>query len=253
MDASEQVDPPNDGPSPAAVEVDERAVPADAFNGRRPEIDAELEPWLALGVPDRRTALQEVIGRLRPATAEALVRLCCLAHQEDDRRTLNLAFEALSKVVTPLLISQARGMSVEDRREQAQEVLLRTFSAIQAGKADFPATYFSAFAKRHAISLYRRRRNLFEANNRREEPNELGGDPLDSVPARIPSAEARALLARGIDRLPPKQRAVFIEYHLFLMTQEEIAARHGVTVRTIFSWLKKAETAVGITGDEHEC
>ena len=63
---------------------------------------------------------------------------------------------------------------------------------------------------------------------------------------------ARALLHSGLDKLPPKHRAVFIQYHLFEMTQDEIAFLHDVTVRTVYSWRKKAESALGMYGDDHD-
>ncbi|MDE2133256.1 MAG: RNA polymerase sigma factor [Alphaproteobacteria bacterium] len=218
---------------------------------RRPEVEVELGSWLALEEVQQRLALREVIEGGRAVSAEALVHMCRRAHEAGDRRMLNLAFEALSKVVTPLLLSQAWGMSREDRRDQAQQVLLETFAAIQNGKADLAESLFPAFSLRRTISLYRARRARFEGVNRRIEPTETI-DPLDSIPDRVPSAEARALLTLALDKLPPKHRAAFIQYHNFDMTQEEIAAHHRVDVRTVRSWLKKASAAVGLTGDEND-
>jgi len=255
---STELDDPADDEPPAtalapggAESEDESACPLDS-DSRRPEIEAEFELWSSQTAADRRTGLRQVIRGGRAATAETLVRLCCLAHEQGDRQTLNLAFEALSKVVTPLLLSQAWGMSADERREQVQEILLETFAAIQSGKADFAANRFAAFAKRRSISLYRVRCARFEGVNERKEPTDED-DPLDKVPARIPGAEGRALLTHALGKLPLKHRAAVIQYHLFEMTQEEIATHHGVSVRTVYSWLKKAEAAVGFTGDEDDC
>lgn len=60
------------------------------------------------------------------------------------------------------------------------------------------------------------------------------------------------MLSQALDRLPAKQRAVFIQYHQFSMLQEEIAAHHGVDVRTVRSWLKKAGAALGLTGGKDD-
>lgn len=255
---SMEVDDPADDEPPAttlaqgaAESEDEPACPL-AGGRLHPEIEAEFESWRSLDAAVRRTALRQVIGGDRTATAEALVRLCCLAHEQGDRQTLSLAFEALSKVVTPLLLSQAWGMSPDERQEQAQEILLKTFEAIQDQKAEFAASRFAAFAKRRAISLYRTRQARFERVNEREEPTDED-DPLDKVPARIPTAEARALLARALRKVSLKQRTAFIQYHLHEMTQEEIGTHHRVNVRTVYSWLKKAGAVVGLTGDEDDC
>ncbi|MBI1869136.1 MAG: sigma-70 family RNA polymerase sigma factor [Methylocystis sp.] len=222
-----------------------------AKGSRRPDVEAELVSWLAVEGAQQRLALRQVIEGGRAASAEALIHLCRRAHEAGDRQTLNLAFEALGKRATPLLLSQAWGLSTDERREQVQDILLETFEAIRKDKADFAESNFAAFAKRKAISLYRSRRARFEGANKRIEPTEEV-DPLDNVPARIPSAEVRALLAISLDKLSPKHRAIFIQYHQFEMTQEEIAAHHRVTVRTVYSWLKAAEAAVGLSGDEND-
>ena len=60
------------------------------------------------------------------------------------------------------------------------------------------------------------------------------------------------MLSQALDKLPVKQRAAFIQYHRFEMLQEEIAAHHGVDVRTVRSWLKKAGAALGLTGGKDD-
>ncbi len=252
--APEPDDLPDDDPSasPLAIGEDEAGLPPAIGmdpKQRRPELDVEFREWVGLDIETCRQRLQEVIRAARPATAELLVHLCRRAHGETDRRTLNLAFEALSKVATPLLMSRAWGMTAEERREQVQQILLDVFVAIQNDTANYAEAYFAAFAKRKAISLYRARQARFEGAFERIEPTEEF-DPLDDLPARIPSAEARALLAKAVDNLEPKHRTAFAQYHYLEMTQREIAAYHNVEERTVRHWLKKASTAVGLTGDE---
>lgn len=257
MDESTELDDPGEhappAPSPAGgIEQsrDESIRPL-ATGNRRPEVEAELGRWRVLDDAQRRLALRQVIEGGRAASAEALIHLCRRAFEAGDRQMLNLAFEALGKRATPLLLSQAWGLSNDERGEQVQEILLETFEAIRKDKTDFAESNFAAFTKRKAISLYRSRQARFEGANKRIEQTEAV-DPLDNIPARIPSAEARALLASSLDKLSPKHRAVFIQYHHFEITQEEIAAHHRVTVRTVYSWLKTAEAAVGLSGDEND-
>jgi RNA polymerase sigma factor (sigma-70 family) len=226
-------------------------VPALTHGSRLPEVEDELQAWVRLDRQQQRAALDEVIRGGRRASPEALVHLCRRAYEVGDRQALNLAFEAFAKRVTPLLLSQARGLARDERQDQAQQILLETFQAIQDNKADFAECRFAAFAGRKAVSLYRRRRARFEGVNKRLESTDER-DPLDDVPSRIPSVEARALLACALNQLPPEHRAAFIQYHCYEMTQDEIATHHGVSVRTVYSWLKKAEIAVGYSGDNHD-
>jgi RNA polymerase sigma factor (sigma-70 family) len=226
-------------------------VPALTHGTRLPEVEVELQAWGRLNKQQQRAALGEVIRGEWHASPEALVHMCRRAYEAGDRQALNDAFEAFAKRVTPLLLSQARGLARDERQDQAQQILLETFQAIQEGKADFAECRFAAYAKRKAISLHRKRCARFEGVNHRLEPTG-DRDPLDHVPSRIPSVEARALLAYALERLPPKHRAAFIQYHCYEMTQEEIAAHHGVSVRTVYAWLKKSETAVGYSGEHHD-
>jgi RNA polymerase sigma factor (sigma-70 family) len=218
---------------------------------QRSEIIEEIERCGTLETSSLRTELSEVINRHRQALPEVLVRLCRNAYKSGDRTTLNLAFEALAKTTVRLLLSQAWGLAIDERHQQAQEILLKIFDDIRNDKADFAETYFAAYARRRAIDLYRSRKATLEGSNIREEPaDEL--DPIDDLPSRLPRHDYQALLSHALDKLPSNYRAVFIQYHQLEMTQEEIAIHYQVTVRTVFNWLKKAESAIGLSGDENE-
>jgi len=256
MHTTELEDPGDDDPSIAMIEdgpppMEDDGSSEDGSEHRRPEMDAEYDIWARFTDPDRQAALRDVMAKRRSVAPEVLVRLCCLAHKHGDRRTLNLAFEALSKSQTPLLLSQAWGLSAADRQDQVKEILLSVFEAIQKGTASYAAKRFASFTKRRSISLYRTSVARFEGANERVEPSD-DSDPVDLVPARIPSAEARALLGVAITKLSEDQRAVFIQWHLMEMTQKEIADQLKVSVRTVYSLLKEAEVATGLTGDTHD-
>ena len=130
------------------------------------------------------------------------------------------------------------------------------FSAIQAGKADFAEFAFAAFCKRKAISLYRKKKARFEGAQKRAEfakdpEDEDGGvDPLDTIETDEPTPEVRALAAVALGKLPEPLRSVFIQYHQFNFNQEKLAEKHGVDVRTIRNWLKKASTMLGAAGED---
>jgi RNA polymerase sigma factor (sigma-70 family) len=193
--------------------------------------------------------LREVIAGSRQISTEALVRICAGTHRVGNRQLVNLSFEAVTKTATPLLLSQAFGQAEDERREQVQEILLQLFAAIRAGKSQLPERFFAKFAKRRSIDLFRRRDARFEAKSEKSEPV-AEADPVDELADRTPSLEDRVLLSVAIDKLPPKLRTAFIQKHQFGMTQEEIAEQNDVDVRTVYTWLVEAATALGLKGDD---
>ena len=222
-------------------------VPPVPNGPRRPEVEGELVAWYAMGRTEQVAALRATTAGVRRFTVEALVHISWQASAAGDRAGLNLAFEALSKMATPLLLNQAWGQASDEREEQAQEVLLHLFKQIRAGAAGYAEVNFASFAKRKAISLYRMRASRFEGSSTRIQPTEEL-DPLDEVAARMPSQEAQAALSRALDKLSPKIRAVFIQYHLMGLTYEEIAQQHEVDESTVRSWVKRANAIVGFKG-----
>jgi len=151
-------------------------------------VAVETAQFAAMDWPTLRAALREVVAGTRTASTEALICICRLAYEAGDRAKVNLAFEAASKTATSLLLSQAFGRAEDERREHAQEILLKLFAAIRAGKSQLAEKFFAAFAKRRAIDLFRRREALLESKLDRAEP--AGDvDPIDIVPDRTASVE----------------------------------------------------------------
>ena len=243
--------PPAQGATGGVMDSSGGVVPPLANGQRRPEVEGELGRWYALQATERLLSLREAVTGRCKFSLEALVHISRQAFVKGDRKTLNLAFEALTMAAAPLLLGQAYGQAADECMEQVQEILLQTFQAISYGKADFAEQCFAGFAKKKAISLYRARRARFEGASLRIEPSDQV-DPLDDVPARLPSGETLALLACSLDKLSPKHRAVFIQFHHWGFTQEEIAEQHRVDVRTIRNWLKTANATIGISGGEDD-
>ena len=181
---------------------------------------------------------------------ETLVHISSQAYGNGDERMLNKAFEALIKLATPGLLRMLSG-SVDERQEQAQDILMDLFRAIRGGKSDFAEANFTAWAKRRTSELNRKRRATLEGSHVRAQPtaapeSEEQIDPLDQLPAGDPSPETLALLGRHMDALKPHHRAAFIQRHFLGMTQEEIAQHHDVDVRTIRKWLKIANAKLDL-------
>jgi DNA-directed RNA polymerase specialized sigma24 family protein len=214
-------------------------------------LEAELAEWRLMDKSRRCANLRAAIVGEQTVRLEVLVQECTRAYQGKDRQMLDLAFEALSRSAAPLLLSQARGLPIHERQAQAQQILLDLFEAIRKDKAGFAQIRFAAFAKRRAISLYRQRRARFEGVYDRIYPTAGNTDPLQDIPMRKPSTEALALLEYAQDRLPEKLRRVFIQYHHLGMTHEAIAKQHGVSARSIYTWIKEAEATIGYSGEAH--
>ena len=193
---------------------------------------------------DQRVALREVIKGVRSPMPETLVRLCCQSKDNCDRAMLTLAFEALTKRATRLLLSQAWGVSKDERLDHVQDVLIKVFVAIQSGKADFACRCFAAFTRRRAIELYRARKSTWEESNQREELGETD-DPLEHLPSRASGPEFRALISIALEKLPPKHAEAFVQYHHYGLTQAEIATHHSVSDRTVRIWLDKDDLPIG--------
>ena len=224
-----------------------------AFGGyqKRPEVEAEIATGRALGRDQQVEALRKLAAGPSNSSPEALVFLCCEAQRFNDRRMLNLAFEALSRRATSLLLARAWGKTLAERQEQVQEILLLTFVDIQKGKADFAQSHFAGYAARRAVSLYRAQSSRFESVNKRIAPTD-DVDPLDFVPTRVPGADVRALFSQSLDKLSKEQRNVFTQFHVFQMTQEEIAAQNDISTRWVRSVLRDAEALIGFAGDEDD-
>jgi RNA polymerase sigma factor (sigma-70 family) len=239
-----------DDHDPRGRDFDEAGIAANPANSRHlQEVATEEILLLSLGSLAQTAALREVLSGTRKLSVEALVRVSARAHRGGNEALMKLAFEAAAKMATPLLLSQAFGQAKDEREEQAQEILVYLLEAIRGGRSKLAETFFGSFAKRRAIDLFRKRDARLEAKLDRAEP-QADWDPIDDVPDRTAGVDTKALLQVAVERMPPKVRTAFIQKYQLEMTQEEIAQHHGVTVRTVYSWLQQAAELLGLKGDE---
>jgi len=222
-------------------------VPALKNGMRRPEVEVELEQWYALGGAEQLLELRATVNGKRSLCSESLIHITTAFHRAGNRRGLNLAFEALSHVAAPLLLSQAFGQARDEKLEQVQEILLEAFKVIRSDAAEYLEVNFASFAKRKAVTLYQKRKRQFEHKHDRLEGFD-DADPLDDVPDRQPSQEAKAALSLLLDQLPSDLRQVFIQYHVMQLTYEEIAQQQKVDESTVRKWLKRAAVIVSLDG-----
>lgn len=210
-------------------------------NGKPSAIENELRHWETLSRPEQQDCLRSVVETGSGFSYETLVRICSDALRASDVRLLNLAFEALAKKATPLLLRLAPSQSSEqDREDHAQEILTQVFEDILSGNTGFSARNFVVFARRRSIDLYRRRKRRLEAHLVRIEPTEDDLDPLDQLIAPSLDPQNEAALRETLGKLPERLRQPFIQHECLGMTQREIAEHHGVTDRTVRNWLAEA-------------
>jgi RNA polymerase sigma-70 factor (sigma-E family) len=94
-----------------------------------------------------------------------------------------------------------------------------------------PEAYVRRIMVNERISIWRRRRHLFEVLVGHESGQELSG----STPDRADSVVSRLALQQALERLPPRQRAVIILRYFDDLTEAATAAALGCSVGTVKS------------------
>ncbi len=112
----------------------------------------------------------------------------------------------------------------------------------ELGALDVPVRNPSAYLYRLALNI--------AVDQKRADGRWLAKAEVDSVcrqavneldPGRIAEARAElASLARALDDIPPRRRAIFLASRLHNLSHKEIAQRYGVTVRIVDRELKAA-------------
>ena len=172
-------------------------------------------------------------------SCETLVHFCQHANSTGDQELLDWSFEALCGTATKIILGEIRARTRADRDDLMQDVFVSTLHAILNGQADFAECNFRAFVRRRSVDAYRKVSRTYESRCHRIEPtDEL--DPLDGIAYEGLDPAKRAMLELALQRLPEKHRRALIQHFILGLTQKEIAERHGVSDRTVRTWLKKA-------------
>jgi len=130
----------------------------------------------------------------------------------------------------------------EDALDISQEAFARAFTSLPTFKGDASfTTWLHRIVVNLAIDNVRRRQRAGIASY---DPTQVALDhpgayrPAPEDPAAaLEIKQVRALLARGIARLPPAQRAVLILREMEGMSYEEISRAVGCTLGTVMSRL----------------
>lgn len=130
----------------------------------------------------------------------------------------------------------------DDALDVAQEAFAKAFVSIQHFKGDASfMTWLHRIVVNLAIDSLRRKQRGGESSYNDTRATSEGQEaefPAPDNPAEaLEQKQVRALLARGIAKLPPAQRAVLVLREIEGMTYEEIARTVGCTLGTVMSRL----------------
>jgi RNA polymerase sigma factor (sigma-70 family) len=133
---------------------------------------------------------------------------------------------------------RGRFPSLRDLDDLVQEAYARLFRARAAGKVVNPKTYLFATARNAALDFFRRRRvahtegveNIDELRVMEEGPD---------VAERLTRDQELEILCAAVDSLPPACRHVLVLQKIHGLTYAQIAARLGLSERTVNAHIAK--------------
>ncbi len=178
---------------------------------------------------------------MRPATEKILI---------DQARTgQEQAFAQLIEGHTERIIGLAWRLvgQREEAEEIAQEAFLRLYKSLATFRAESSvATWLYRTVTRLAIDHLRReklKRKLFFFRGGAEQsfdPLEMVADPAASPRDQLIARETAGQMQQVLNRLPPRQKAVFVLRHLEGLPLKEIAATLGIEEGTAKAHLHRA-------------
>ena len=159
------------------------------------------------------------------------------------------AFAQLVEAHSEKIISLAWRLTGQraDAEELAQEAFLRLFRSLAAFRGESSVgTWLYRTATRLAIDHLRReklkRKIFFFRGNDADQPDpvELAVDPTASPQEQLLARETAGRMQQQLDRLPPRQKAVFVLRHMEGLSLKEIAATLGLEEGTVKAHLHRA-------------
>jgi RNA polymerase sigma-70 factor (ECF subfamily) len=153
--------------------------------------------------------------------------------KQDDERAFDALFRHYSALVYRFAFSYLKS------RPAAEEIVQECFIKIWEKRAqlrdDVPLKGYLFTTAHHAV-LNELRRDQHHLR--------LNGEVAAAGPASVANEaeyqEMEALYAAALDRLPPKQREVFVLSRQLGLSYPEIAARQGVSVKTVEAHIMQA-------------
>jgi RNA polymerase sigma-70 factor, ECF subfamily len=135
----------------------------------------------------------------------------------------------------------------EDTEDVLQDSLLRAYCNLPEFKASCKfSTWITKIAINSALMLLRKRKARAEASLIRSDAADQTGqmwdiaDPSTNIERGLAKQEARNLLSRAIEGLPPIYRSVLEQYHLQEKSMREAADTLGISIPTAKARLFRA-------------
>lgn len=176
------------------------------------------------GPPEVPESDHSLVERARQGDREAFGTL--VRRRQD--RAFNLAYQMVR--------------NREDALDIAQEAFAKAYTSLSTfkGEASF-STWLHRIVVNLAIDNLRRKRRSgtasYDDTQAPPEEGEADASAPDDPATALEAKQVRALLARGIAKLPPAQRAVLILREIEGMSYEEIARVVGCSLGTVMSRL----------------
>lgn len=168
--------------------------------------------------------------------------------RNDPRRVPDERFWKIVERYRATLINQAFCIigSQEDAEDIAQETLCKAFTALhQLRDAAKLGLWLRSINHRHALALYRRRRDAREERLRTGQMSEIeapaGAATGQHTTGGSPATSLRDRIARAMDGLPDGFREVMALRYWEKLSNEQIAARLDIPEGTVRSRLARAD------------
>ena len=151
-------------------------------------------------------------------------------------------------------VAQSVGRDHPDVDDCTNEALRRAIEGRDRLRPNEPLRPWVTGIARHVALdalLANRRQSDRTAKPHDDDPN--APDPVERVPDASPTAfdlladgERRAAVARALSALPEGQRRALTMFHLEGLQYQEIAARLGVPLGTVATWVMRARKSVAV-------
>jgi RNA polymerase sigma factor (sigma-70 family) len=170
-------------------------------------------------------------------------RPACTDHQGERHAPANSRSEDVARLFrehNQALVSflALRLRSIHEAREVAQEAYVRLLELERRDVSGFLRSYLFRIASNLAVDRVRKR--VTETRFSQTEIFDLFADPTDEPERDLLAKEDLRRLSECLAELPEQARQAFLMFRLDGLSQEDIAARLGVTDRMVRKYITRA-------------
>lgn len=128
--------------------------------------------------------------------------------------------------------------SLRDADDLVQESYIKILQARRSGQIRSVKNYLFGIARNAALSLFRRKRMTHEISVGNFRAFSVLEDDVNVV-ASVSTQQELALVVEAVDRLPKRCREVVVLWALEGLSQEDVAARLGISEHTVRAQLAR--------------